>query len=232
MAGLSTLGGMDIYFDDAIGRINSEKRGRKLGNFKSHDLILLVYKDGQYELTGFELTNRYEQDQILIIEKFDPNTVVSAVHFDGAQKNYFVKRFKVETSTLGKKYPFISDSNGSYLVVVTTDKAPQLEISFLKGAKGAEEKSIFDFDMLIDVKGWKALGNRLSQHQVTGVKLIASQAQNDKEVNLEADNNSQTTDLKRSESFQPGTTINLDPDSDNNTDPDKEQDDPKQLGLF
>jgi topoisomerase-4 subunit A len=230
MAGLSTLGGMDIYYDDSIGRLNSEKRGRKLGNFKSHDLILVVYKDGQYELTGFELTNRYEQDQIQIIEKFDPNTVISAVHFDGSQKNYFVKRFKVETSTLGKKYLFISDSPGSYLVVVTTDKAPQLEISLSKGAKGIEEKSVFDFDMLIDVKGWKALGNKLSQHQVTGVKLIASKVQNDQEVNLD-DDNSKNIELKRSESFEPGTTVELNPDKDN-PDPDRGPDDPKQLGLF
>jgi topoisomerase-4 subunit A len=220
MAGLSTLGGMDIYYDDSIGRINSEKRGRLLGNFKSHDLILVIYKDGQYELTGFELTNRYEQDQVLIIEKFDPNTIVSAVHFDGSQKNYFVKRFKVETSTLGKKYLFISESSGSYLVVVTTDKAPQLEINYLKGAKGIEEKSVYDFDMLIDVKGWKALGNRLSQHQVTGVKLIASKATDDLEVSL--DSASSPSDKKPPESFETGTTIDLDPDPN----------DPKQLGLF
>ncbi|HYG40652.1 MAG TPA: DNA gyrase/topoisomerase IV subunit A [Cytophagales bacterium] len=220
MAGLSTLGGMDIYYDDSIGRLNSEKRGTLLGNFKSHDLILVIYKKGSYEITNFELTNRYEPDQVSIIEKFDPNTIISAVHFDGAQKNYFVKRFKIETSTLGKNYLFISDSPNSYLVVVTTDKAPQLEISYQKGAKGIEEKSVFDFDILIDVKGWKALGNRLSPHHVVGVKLLASQSKDDKEVSLETEEKNPSAPIK-SESFETGTTIDL-----------TETNDPKQLGLF
>ena len=58
--GESTLGGRDIWLDENIGRLNTDKQGRYLGSFSTDDSILVIYNDGEYELTSFELTNRYK----------------------------------------------------------------------------------------------------------------------------------------------------------------------------
>lgn len=172
MEGKSTLGGLDIWYDDSVGRLNRDGRGDLLGNFQSEDKILVIYKTGEYELTSFELTNRYEPAKILMITKHEPDGVISAVHYDAGSKNYYVKRFQIETSTMDKRFLFISEEKGSKLVMATTVAQPQIEVHYTE--KGSRERKTvtYDMDMLIDVKGWKATGNKLSAHNVKKVVLL------------------------------------------------------------
>lgn len=179
--GASTMGGLNIWFDENIGRLNTDGRGKLLGNFEGEEHILVIYKDGQYELTNYELTNRYEPNEIMVIQKFDPATIISAIHYDGTQGNFFVKRFRIETSSVDKKFSFISDGKGSRLVVASTDPQPQVEVTFKKSSKDKEETTLYDLDVLIEVRGWKALGNKLSNYKVTKVKLLASKPERDVE---------------------------------------------------
>ncbi|MFQ3212586.1 MAG: topoisomerase-4 subunit A [Marivirga sp.] len=174
LLGESSFGGLKIWFDRAIGRLNTDERGDLIGSFHGDDNILVISKDGSYELTSYELTNHYDAEKIALIEKFAPEKIVSSVYYDGNAKTYYVKRFQIETRTLNKPFLFISEHKNSALTLVTTEKDPQVEIDYRK-AKGREkETSIYDFDMLIDVKGWKAIGNKLSQYDVMKVKLAAS----------------------------------------------------------
>jgi topoisomerase IV subunit A len=175
--GASTLGGLDIWYDSSVGRINTDERGKYLGTFREGDNILVIYKDGSYELTNFELTNRYEHESVNLIEKFDPAKVVSCVYFDNKSKQYFVKRFHIETTSIDKRFTFISETRGSYLAIVTTEKEPQLEIVYLKNDE--KETMLHDFDILIDVKGWKSIGNRLSTHKINSLKLVSNQKETD-----------------------------------------------------
>ena len=174
MEGKSTLGGVDIWYDDSIGRINRDERGEYLGNFQSEDKILVIYDSGEYELTSFELTNRYEADKIMLIEKFDPEGVISAIHYDPDAQYHLVKRFQIETSTMDKKFGFISEEKGAKLLLATTVPQPQVEVTYtVKGAKERQTMTV-DLDMVIDVKGWKAMGNKISQHSVKKVTLLNS----------------------------------------------------------
>jgi topoisomerase-4 subunit A len=171
-AGVSTLTGLDIWYDKSVGRLNRNSTGELIGNFNADDTILVIYHDGQYELTSYELTNRYEPEKIMYIKRLDPKAVVSAVHYDGAHKNYYVKRFAIETTTLNKKYCFISEEKGSKLILISTHADPQVQVDFIKSKGKDKEEAIYDLNYLIDVKGWKALGNKLSQYIVKKVKLI------------------------------------------------------------
>ncbi|MDQ1088813.1 MULTISPECIES: DNA gyrase/topoisomerase IV subunit A [unclassified Siphonobacter] len=171
--GVSTLGGVDIWYDPTISRLNRDNRGQYLGNFEAKDSILVIYKDGNYELTSFELTNRYEQDQILSISKFTPETVISAIHFDGGQKNYFVKRFHIETTTVDKKFYFIGEAKGSKLLVASVADFPRIELSTKETDKGPITKEELAVDELVEVRGWKALGNKLTSNKVVEVKALA-----------------------------------------------------------
>lgn len=182
MEGKSTLGGVDIWYDDSVGRLNRDDRGKLLGNFQSDDKILVIFDSGEYELTSFELTNRYEADKIHLIEKFNTENVISAIHFDPESQLHLVKRFQIETSTLDKKFIFISEQKGAKLVLATTIPQPQVEVTYMvKGLKERKTMSV-DLDMIIDVKGWKAMGNKLTPHSVKKVSLLNG---NSKEQDLE-----------------------------------------------
>lgn len=170
--GVSTLSGLDIWYDPHVGRLNKDERGQHIGKFNGEDSILVIYKDGSYELTSYELTNRYEPKKVEIIERFDPKTVISAIHYDGESKNYYVKRFQVETTSLNKPFSFISESSGSKLVVVSTNDSPMIQVDFVKGKSKTKETEQLAMPALIDVKGWKAIGNKLSQYTVKKVKLL------------------------------------------------------------
>jgi topoisomerase-4 subunit A len=211
MEGVSTLGGLNIYYDASVGRINTDQRGELIGNFLGDDKIIAFYRDGSYELTNFELTNRFVQEELLAIEKFDPKKVVSAIYYDGASKNHFVKRFMIETSTINKKFNFISDHRQSALVVVSTEKQPQVKAKIQKGK--AIDETVFDLDMLIDVKGWKALGNKVSGHPIQEITLIAPEKNRHK--------------VDQDEDVEIGSTVSFDLKKKEDSDDDKEQ-----LGLF
>lgn len=215
MEGKSTLGGLNVYYDSSVGRLNTDQRGRLIGNFLGDDKILVCYKNGDYELTSFELTNRYESNDVLLIQKFDPQKIISAIYFDGATKTYFVKRFLIETTTVNKRFGFISDHKQSHLKLVTTDSQAQIMVTVIKGKE--EEQMEYDIEMLIDVKGWKAIGNKLSAHPVKDIQLIESE-----KSKTEEQEESEEMDLDTEDQLEIGSTIDLSP---------KKEDD-EQLGLF
>jgi topoisomerase IV subunit A len=222
MEGKSTLGGINIFYDASVGRINTDSRGKLIGNFLGDDKILVCYKNGDYELTSFELTNRYEPLDVLLIQKFDPQKIIGAVYFDGASKGFFVKRFLIETTTLNKRFNFITEHKQSYLKLVTTDSQAQVSVTLIKGK--SEEQMDYDLEMLIDVKGWKAIGNKLSTNEVKELQLIESEqaAEPIAAEEVEVDASKEELQEESSEDLEIGSTLTLTP---------KKGED-EQLGLF
>src|ERR1051326_2027797 len=56
--GKATLSGRKLWFDDKFGRLSAEEKGIYLGSFEPDDRILIVYNDGNYEITDQEMTQR------------------------------------------------------------------------------------------------------------------------------------------------------------------------------
>lgn len=173
-AGVSTLGGVDIWYDPTIGRLNRDQHGNYVGNFEPNDNILAIYNSGNYELTNFELTNRYPAEEIALLSKFNPKGIISAVYFDGSNKTYFIKRFKIETSTIDKKFLFIADHKASKLVASSINYAPNVQIKHKPDGKTAEIELI-PIEELVDVRGWKAIGSKLNYPKLTDVQLIETE---------------------------------------------------------
>ncbi|KAF5054262.1 DNA topoisomerase 4 subunit A [anaerobic digester metagenome] len=117
-AGISTLGARDIWFDDSIRRLNTEGRGRLMGAFSGDDKILTITQSGHYRLFNFDLANHFDED-LLIIEKFNPEKPVSVVYFNGEKQFYYLKRFLVEPSD--KKTDFLGEEPETKLISVSTD---------------------------------------------------------------------------------------------------------------
>ncbi|MGY4535646.1 topoisomerase-4 subunit A [Mucilaginibacter sp. UYNi724] len=170
--GISTLAGRKIWYDDILKRLNADGRGKYLGEFDGDDRILNVLSNGNYELTSFDLNNHFD-DKMIVIEKYDPAKVFAVVHYDGKSKNYMVKRFVFENTVIGKQTSIISDESGSKLVLISGAAQPIVKIEQLKGKGLIPEEADLNLTDLIDVKGMKAMGNRLSVHQIKSVELLA-----------------------------------------------------------
>jgi topoisomerase-4 subunit A len=105
---------------------------------------------------------------MLYIGKFDPQKPYNAVYYDGTSKNYYVKRFLVELKTERNKVPIVTEHKDSKLAIFSDAKEAFVKFHFLKGKEKEKLETEVNLSEMIDVKGWKALGNRLSQHLVTG----------------------------------------------------------------
>lgn len=176
--GRSTLEGQKIWFNDSVGRLNKDGDGILLGMFDLTDRVIAFYKDGTYELTDFELTNRYEIDDLLKIERFDPEKVVSAIYFDAKSQYFFAKRFKIESQTLKSKYHFIKEGEGNYLQFVTTAAEPILLLKSGKKKSELEEEEV-TLNEMIDVTGWKTVGTRFADNNLKEITLVDKNEEKD-----------------------------------------------------
>ena len=158
-AGKATLSGRKLWFDYKFGRLSAEEKGIYLGSFEPDDRILVIYNDGNYEITDQEMTQRFDAENILLIEKFDPEKIITAVYLDDEKKQYNVKRFKIETTTLHNKFFFIKEGKGNVLELVTTDAEPILAVQQGRGSQVRRAK--FKLEKVVEVMGWKAVGARL-----------------------------------------------------------------------
>lgn len=177
--GTSSIGGRKLWYDGIVGKLNTDGRGKYLGEFDTGDTILAIYKDGTYELTNFDTSNRYEISQLMWIDKFDLQKIISAVYWDAANGFTYVKRFYVETTSEDKRYLFISEAEKSKLLYASTLENPLIELTVLKGKKNEPAVENINLADFIDVKGWKSQGNRLSNYEVKKVKAIAETEEQD-----------------------------------------------------
>lgn len=168
--GKSTIGAQKLWFDDITGRLNTQERGRLLGEFDTGDSIFVLYNDGSYEVTDTDVQQRFEMKEILHICKFKPDIVVNAVHFDGHKGWTMVKRFRIETAKIKERYSYLTDHPKSKLLFVSLKENPRIKYTLkIKGKPMTGELSLGDF---MDVKGWKAVGNKLGDQLLGGVKEI------------------------------------------------------------
>jgi topoisomerase IV subunit A len=166
--GLSTLGGRKIWFDDAVFRLNVDGRGLFLGEFSANDKILVITKNGFFRITGFDLSNHFE-DNILIIEKYKTGKVYSVIYWDAEQKFYYVKRFMLEESE--KPQCFINENVESKLISLTEVEYPRFEIHFGGKNKGRGNE-IIEVAEFIGVKSYKAKGKRMTSYMVENIQEI------------------------------------------------------------
>jgi topoisomerase IV subunit A len=158
-AGVATLGSIRLWFDDKFGRLNHDGKGIDLGDFDPDDKVLLIYNDGTYEITDQELTQRFNPEEVMLVEKFDPERVITAVYLDNDKLQYNVKRFKIETNTLRSRFLFIKEGKGNILEAVSTEEEPNLIVQSGKSPQVSKRK--YKIAEMVEVTGWKAVGAKL-----------------------------------------------------------------------
>jgi topoisomerase-4 subunit A len=210
--GLSTLKPRKIWFDDVVQRLNVDDRGDLLGEFRPDDLLLVINQKGFVKTIKPELNARFDDDMI-VLEKWNPNKPISAIYYDGEKERYYIKRFLIENAN--REDLVITEHPKSQLELISTDWRPVVELEFVKprgkDAKPNQKISIEDF---ISVKGIKALGNQLTTDKVKNVNTMESlpyeepeeQSPNEIEVIEEENVVNDSTD-KKSDDEESQTTL-------------------------
>jgi topoisomerase-4 subunit A len=164
-AGRATLSGKKLWFDDKFGRLTTDEKGTLLGSFEPDDRLLVIFRDGNYMITDQEMTQRFDTENIVLIERFDVDKVITAIYLDKKNLQFNVKRFKIETTTLKSKFMFIKDGEGNYVEAVSTAAEPVLAVQSGKGDQVRKAK--FKVAKMTDVMGWKAVGAKLVDYTKT-----------------------------------------------------------------
>ncbi len=169
--GVSTLAARKIWYDDTVRRLNTDERGQLLGRFKGDDKILTINSDGTYKLHGFDLSTHFNEEMIHI-EKLNPDKPISAIYWDGEKEQFNVKRFFVEITD--RQVPFITEHENSYLELASTDWKPMIEIVFKKNKGKEKDPEQVNIEEFISIKGLKAIGNRLTADKVKMINILES----------------------------------------------------------
>jgi topoisomerase-4 subunit A len=169
--GISTLRPRKVWFDDTVQRLNVDGRGELLGEFKPNDRLLIINQSGKLKTIIPELTTHFDEDMI-VLEKWNPKKPISTIYYDGEKERYFVKRFLVENEN--KEELFITEHEKSQLEIVSTDWRPMAEIVFTKVKGVQKENQTIDLEQFIAVKGIKAIGNQLTTDKLKQVNLLES----------------------------------------------------------
>ena len=169
--GISTLRPRKVWFDDTVQRLNVDGRGELLGEFRPNDRLLIINQSGKLKTIIPELTTHFDEDMI-VLEKWNPKKPISTIYYDGDKERYFVKRFLVENEN--KEEIFITEHEKSQLEIVSTDWRPVAEVVFAKLKGVQKENQTIDLEQFIAIKGIKALGNQLTADKLKQVNLLES----------------------------------------------------------
>ncbi len=167
-AGKSTLGAIKMWMDEVSGRLNTSSRGLYLGAFDTGDTLLVIYKKGEYEVLELDMNQRFEVKDVMHIGKLEKDTIISAIYYDGGKGWTMIKRFQLETNKLNQRFNFLTDDRNTKLYFASVHEKPKLNYSYR--VKGGKEEGTVDLAEFIDVKGWKALGNKLIDKKISSFK--------------------------------------------------------------
>ena len=165
--GVSTLKPRKIWFDTTIRRLNLEGRGELLGAFKGEDKLLIASQEGTVRVVTPELSLHFD-DSVAHIEKWIPEKPITAIHFDPEKERYFLKRFCIESED--KEDSYIKEG-GSH-VFTSFEARPILTVEFEKPRGKAKPDNLeINAEEFISVKGFKALGNQLTDKKIKKISL-------------------------------------------------------------
>lgn len=182
--GHSTLGGRQVWFDHDVLRINYDGRGEYLGEFGPSDLVLVVLDNGEFYTSTFDASNHYEEG-IMLIQRFRPETIWTAILRDADQGNYpYVKRFKFEPSARRQRY--LGENERSVLIALSDKDGARFLVTF-GGVDEIRGQLTLDAEDFIAVKSLRAKGKRLTTYEVASIAEIEPREKPDPENMAESD---------------------------------------------
>ena len=171
--GVSTLNARDIYYDDTVRRLNADKRGQYLGAFEGEDKILQIFANGEFKISGFDLSTHFDDDMVEI-RKFDADETFSVVYIEGETQKMYLKRFNIEADTkLNTRFSFIGEHPEAKYLGKSTDELPRLLLSYkVSDAGNSFPDDEINVEEFIGIKSYKAKGKRLSTREIESWQFL------------------------------------------------------------
>ena len=169
-AGVSTLKPRKIWFDEVVQRLNTEERGKYLGEFSGDDQLVLILQDGRISKFIPNLEKHFPENMILL-EKYEKDKPVTAAYYDKDKDRYYIKRFLIDD--LKREEIFIPDN--AQLLQISYDWLPVWNLHFTK-ERGKDQKPPQEINVseFIGIKGIKAQGNMLSKKKIKNIEILPS----------------------------------------------------------
>jgi topoisomerase-4 subunit A len=168
--GVSTLKPRKIWFDSTVLKLNLDERGELLGAFRGEDRLLIINDKAESKTVTPQMELHFSQVP-LVLERWVKTKPITAVYFDQEKERYFIKRFMIENEN--KEDVFIKED--ATLIFISTEWRPVIEIEFVK-PRGAEPfpNKVINVEDFIGVKGYKAMGNQLTDKKIKNIALKES----------------------------------------------------------
>ncbi len=171
--GVSTLGARSIWYDESVKRLNTDGRGRNIGDFMADDKLLAIMSNGDFKLSNYDLSTHFENDMTQLI-KFEPDDAISVIYVEGETGFHYIKRVMIEEETaLNKRLSLIGEHPDSKFVAALFDELPKILVHYNENDKGKkpedEEIKIAEF---IAPKSYKAKGKRISTHSIASIEML------------------------------------------------------------
>lgn len=198
--GGSTLDALKVYMDEATGQLNMEERGRFVGEFEGADQLIVIHKEGSYELLEFDPNLRLPVESVYTVTRFDPEANWNILYFDGNKKWTMIKRFRIETTTTSQRFQFISEHRYSKLYLATFEA--QTQVTYQDQNKN---ESDFIFEEFMDIKGWRAMGNKLTDGKVKILSTVETESESIQKASEDHPEDNSETD----EEYSAGDTVDL-----------------------
>ncbi|MEL0225724.1 MAG: DNA gyrase/topoisomerase IV subunit A [Flavobacteriaceae bacterium] len=168
--GVSTLKPRKIWFDRTVLKLNLDERGTLLGAFRGEDKLLIINDKAESKTVIPQMELHFSQVP-MILERWVKTKPITAVYYDQEKERYFIKRFLIENEN--KEDVFIKED--ATLIFISTEWRPVIEIEFVKprGASPYPNK-VINVEDFIGVKGYKAMGNQLTDKKIKNIILKES----------------------------------------------------------
>ena len=171
--GVSTLTARDLWYDDTVRRLNADKRGRHLGAFEGDDRILQLFSNGEFKVSGYDLSTHFDDDMVEI-RKFDPDEIFSVVYIEGETQKMYLKRFCIENDIkTNTRFSFIGEHEAAKYLSFSTDVMPRLQLSYqVSDAGNSFPDDEINVEEFIGIKSFKAKGKRLSNREIESFQWL------------------------------------------------------------
>lgn len=191
--GGSTLGGVDIWFDPDVKKLNHDERGLYLGEFTDEDRILVTTDKGIFYTCSYDISTHFEGN-ITHIEKLDEEKVWTAVLFDANNKNFpYLKRFTFED--VNKPESYLGGNEKSREVILTTNPSPIFKVVF-GGVDKHRDPITIDAVKFIDQKGFGAKGKRITTYDIAEIIELNPWSPEDEENEADEDTNQEPKEIE------------------------------------
>ena len=166
--GGSTLGGRPVWFDMDVKRINYDRQGDYLGEFMGDDRVLVILDNYDYYITTFDENNHYE-DNVMRVEKYDPQKIWTLVMKDWETDAYNLKRSLLDAKPA--KQNMLGEPKRFSMNLLTDTQYPRFRFTFGKLDEFREPLEI-DADEFIPIRSVATKGKKVSNYYIEKIEEI------------------------------------------------------------